>query len=129
MTAEVYAVSRDPNRIRAFIEAGGHFTDRQSASGWSSEKMAARRGAELITAFSVAGGVFTDRKDNDGWTSQMIATNMADYMAQGIAKEGKVPVTDALRVAMKKQYSDRDAAAAKAYGEAILRQGGLRHIQ
>jgi ankyrin repeat protein len=129
LTAEVYAVSRDPGRIKAFIDAGGHFTDHQSASGWSSEKMAARGGAEQITAFSLAGGVFTDRKDNDGWTSQMIATNMAEYMVQGIAKEGKVPVTDALRVATKKQYSDRDAAAAKAYREAILRQGGLRHVQ
>lgn len=128
LTAEVHAVSRDPNRIRAFIDAGGHFTDHQSASGWSSEKMAARGGAELITAFSVAGGVFTDRKDNDGWTSQMIATNMADYMAQGIAKEG-TRVTDPMKAAIKKQYSDRDAAATKAYGEAIVRQGGLRHIR
>lgn len=43
-----------------------------------------------------------------------------------------LPSPHTLRVilaAMKKQYSDRDAAAAKAYGEAILRQGGLRHIQ
>jgi ankyrin repeat protein len=128
LTAEVYAVSRDPARIKAFIAAGGHFTDHQSASGWSSEKMAARGGPEQITAFSLAGGVFTDRRDNDGWTSQMLATNMAEYMTQGIAKEGKVPLTDALRAALKKQYSDRDAAAAKAYGEAILRQGGLRHI-
>jgi hypothetical protein len=91
--------------------------------------MAARVGPEEITAFSVAGGVLTDRKDNDGWTSQMLATNMAGYMAQGIAKEQKVPLTDALRAELKKQYPNRDAAAAEAYQEAILRQGGLRHIQ
>ena len=129
MTAEVYAVSRDPDRVKAFIDAGGHFTDHQSASGWSSEKMAARGGPEQITAFSLAGGVFTDRKDNDGWTSRMLATNMAEYMAQGTAKQQKMIVTDALRAATKKQYANRDTAAAKAYQEAILRQGGLRHIQ
>lgn len=91
--------------------------------------MAAYCGPEQITAFSLAGGIFTDRKDKDGWTSQMLATNKAGYMAQGIAKGQKVPHMDALRAEMKKQYSDRDAAAAKAYAEAILRQNGLRHIQ
>ena len=129
LTAEVYAVARGPDRIKGFIKRGRALHRSPVCTGWSSEKMAACGGPEQITAFSLAGGVFTDRKDNDGWTSQMLATNMAEYMAQGIAKQQKVPLTDALRAAMKKQYSNRDAAAAKAYGEAILRQGGLRHIQ
>jgi hypothetical protein len=96
--------------------------------GWSSEKMAARGAPEQITAFSLAGSAFTDSKDNDGCTAQMLATNRAEYMTQSIAEEQKVRM-DALRAAMKKQYSNREAAAAKAYGKPILRQGGRRHIQ
>jgi len=114
--------------VNAFFEAGGRFTEHQSESGVTSEMTAASGDADVITSFSKAGGIFTDRKNKDGWTSQMLASNLSEWSALEIAREMKRPVSDALRADLKKQYAARDVAAAKAYQEALVRQGGLRHV-
>ena len=127
-TAEIYAVSRNADIITAFAKAGGRFTDHRSKGG-SSEMVVALGSPEMITAFSQSGGSFTDLKNERGWTSGMIASNMSEWMVIAVDQTSGKPVTEQGRAFWKHRFGERDIAAAKAYQEALVRQGGLRHVQ
>jgi ankyrin repeat protein len=128
LTAEICAVFRGADEVRAFAEAGGHFTDHLTSSGNSSEKTAALGAAQTIAAYSEAGGLFTDRDYGAGWTSEKLASDQSEWMAQSVAKLSNRPLTPEIRDTWKKIYGQRDIAAAKAYQDAVVRQGGLRHV-
>jgi hypothetical protein len=127
-TAEIYAASKGANEIRAFAASGGRFTDHITSSGGSSEETAALGEPETITAYSEAGGIFTDRDYGEGWTSERLASDKTEWMAKRTSKLTKRTVDQELRDMWKKRFGERDVAAAKAYQEAIARQGGLRHV-
>jgi hypothetical protein len=126
-TAEMWAASMGARSIRAFASAGGHFTDHQTKAG-SSEMIVAEGSPEAISAFSEAGGIFTDRKNERGWTSGMIASNFSGWTEFSNPEALGRPISDELRESLKKRFGERDIAAAKAYQEAIIRQGGIRHV-
>jgi ankyrin repeat protein len=130
-TAEMYAAVQSVGTIVAFAEAGGKFTDHYTKAG-SSETAVARRTPEMITAFSKVGGIFTDRKYELGWTSAMIASNLGELEWMQIENEGRASgqsPSPALRAELVAREKARNIAAAKAYQEALVRQGGLRHVQ
>ncbi|MGO9324768.1 MAG: hypothetical protein ACLP07_09420 [Terracidiphilus sp.] len=130
-TAEMFAASEGADTITAFHDAGGRFTDHESNAG-SSEIEVVQRDTDAVTAFSKAGGVFTDRKDAYGWTSGMIVSNLAEWewvrLAAQMRAEGQQP-NPALRTVLVSKEKARKLAATKAYQEALVRQGGLRHVR
>jgi ankyrin repeat protein len=127
-TAEMWAASQSAGTIQAFARAGGRFTDHQTKAG-SSEMTVVYGSPEAITAYSEAGGIFTDRKNKLGWTSGMIASNLSEWMAVSTSQMSGRSISDQNRESWKKRFGERDVAAAKAYQEAITRQGGVRHVE
>jgi len=129
ITAEIYAALGGPDAIRAFAAAGGRFSDHVTSKGRSSELAVAAGSAEKITAFSESGGVFTDRKIAEGVTSATLASSAGAGEIQALANFGSDEATSSLFAKRKEELAARDVEAARAYQEALKRQGGLRHIE
>jgi hypothetical protein len=59
----------------------------------------------------------------------MIASDFAGWTALSISQESGRPISDTAKQLWKNRYAERDIAAAKAYQEALSRQGGIRKVE
>jgi hypothetical protein len=59
----------------------------------------------------------------------MLASNMSGWMAVRTAEIAKRPATAEVLTMWKERFGKRDVVTAKAYREAVARQGGLRHVR
>ena len=134
--AAYWAVSQGGEAIAAFMQTG-MFSGRVRFNGMTYEMLIASGDADAITAFSKGGGIFTDQKTSTGLTSADFVGTSYEGLLTCEIRAGNDPKDlvnnpELCQMLLKMRGDEsrlRDAAAAKAFQEAIVRQGGIRHVQ
>jgi ankyrin repeat protein len=123
------AVNRGSAAIQAFANIGGRFTDQQDHLGRTAAMYAIFNGPEAIAAYANAGGKFSETEDQTLGSAAFWAVTMGADAITAFSKGGGVFTDRKNKNGLTAERFARDKVAARAYSEAVARQGGLRHVQ